>query len=153
MRDQKGQHLGLRLSTEVHPPYTEHDCAWLSGEGYFEGMSQDEVLTEQRDAAILPHVRTCLVSVRNVLHGAHRKLGHPRNQSLVRLMRTARCQVEALAYTQCLTCPACLGKKETAAKVPKSGAALPTYQFETHRGAGPQTHQRNTREQPTLYRA
>lgn len=91
--------------TGTIPPYPDDPFSFLFGDGYPEDMAQYDLLTEHWAYHISPQVRTRPLAVLSMLRRAHRALGHPRNQSWVRLMKTDRCQESALEYARSVKRP------------------------------------------------
>ena len=53
----------------------------------------------------------CPIDVRRMIRNAHVNLGHPSNHALVRLMRTAKCHPDMVAYARHMKCPSCARRK------------------------------------------
>ena len=54
-----------------------------------------------------PEVRKVPQSVKRMIRNAHRNLGHPSNFALVRMMKTAKCPEDMIAYARYMKCPTC----------------------------------------------
>lgn len=74
-------------------------------------MAQDGVRTEYSDDVIPPPARTGLASVRKCFAGHIDIWEHPNKQSMVRLIRTARCHIESRVCATRLTCPTCMRRR------------------------------------------
>lgn len=82
-------------------PYPDDFVSFLTGDDHPADMTQDDLFMERLDDHIPPSARICPMAVIMMIRRAHRNLGHPSIQSLVRLMETARCQASALEYAIC----------------------------------------------------
>lgn len=55
-----------------------------------------------------PEAQHCPARIRKLVRRAHYNLGHPSNSALVRIMRTARCDKDAIEYAKHTKCPTCI---------------------------------------------
>ena len=89
-------------------PWDDDMFAFLTGEDYAPDMAADDLIAPE---ALPPEARKCPEHLRRMVRNAHRNLGHPSNFALVRLMRTAKCHPDLIAYAGHMQCPTCLRRK------------------------------------------
>ena len=70
------------------------------------------------DADLPPEARRCPIPVRRMIRNAHNSLGHPSNHALVRLMKTAKCHEDMIAYARHMKCPTC-ARRQPPARIPR----------------------------------
>ena len=80
-------------------------------------MHADDLLTGN-DSELPPEAKRCPVEVRKMIRNAHVNLGHPSNHALVRLMRTAKCHPDLIAYARHMKCPTCK-RRQPPARIPR----------------------------------
>ena len=102
-----------RKKVRRHPhdldPYPDDFFAHLTAEDIPDWNTDDLLIGG--DADLPPEARKCPVDVRKMIRNAHVNLGHPSNHSLVRLMRTAKCHADMVAYARHMKCPSCVRRK------------------------------------------
>ena len=98
------------------PPYTDDMFAHLTAEDIPDWNTDD--LLVGNDADLPPEARRCPVDVRRMIRNAHNNLGHPSNHALVRLMKTAKCHPDMIAYARHMKCPSC-ARRVPPARIPK----------------------------------
>ncbi len=87
-------------------PYPDDFFAHLTAEDIPDWNSAD--LLVGGDADLPPEARRCPIDVRRMIRNAHCNRGHPSNHALVRLMKTAKCHEDMVAYARHMKCPSCM---------------------------------------------
>lgn len=99
------------LEQTTAPAFPDDLFSFLNAEAHADDMPQDDLISEPMDAQFPVGARTCPMYIRRIVRRSHRNLGHPIHQSLVRLMKMARCQQVALDYAKALRCPTGLRRR------------------------------------------
>ena len=98
-------------------PYTDDFYSYLTAED-IPDLTTDDLLVGN-DADLPPEARKCPIDVRRLIRNAHNNLGHPSNHAMVRLMKTAKCHPDMLAYARHMKCPTC-ARRQPPARIPKA---------------------------------
>ena len=91
--------LGLRGNSEENAMSLDRYLA-------AEDLAEDEDLP-LGDDDLPPSARKCSRKLRRVVQRAHKNLGHPSSEALVRVMQTAKCVPEMIEYAKHWKCPSC----------------------------------------------
>jgi hypothetical protein len=117
-----GQQIPRRVRRQMKthkddlPQYDDDFYAHLTAEDIPDWNTDD--LLVGNDADLPPEARKCPIDVRRIIRNAHNNLGHPSNHALVRLMKTAKCHQDMIAYARHMKCPTC-ARRQPPARVPK----------------------------------
>ena len=105
-----------RMHKDDLDPYPDDFFAHLTAEDIADWNADD--LLVGGDADLPPEARRCPTSVRRVIRNAHNNLGHPSNHALVRLMKTAKCHADMIAYARHMKCPSCQ-RRQPPSRIPR----------------------------------
>ena len=97
-------------------PYTSDLFSYLTAEDIPDWNSDDLLIGN--DADLPPEARRCPLPVRRMIRNAHNNLGHPSNFALVRLMKTAKCHPDMIAYARHMKCPTC-SRRQPPSRIPR----------------------------------
>ena len=98
-----------RMHKDDLDPYTSDFYSHLISEDIPDWNTDDLLIGQDED--LPPEARKCPVDVRRMIRNAHNNLGHPSNYALVRLMRTAKCHPDMIAYARHTKCASCSRRK------------------------------------------
>jgi len=98
------------------PGYPHDVSSFLQCEDYDDRSPGDAVIFQEDD--LPPEAKRVPASVKRMIRDAHRNLGHPSNFALVRIMRTAKCHPDHIAYARFMTCPTC-ARRQIPCRMPR----------------------------------
>ena len=85
--------------------YPSDIASHLQCEDFEDYHPESDLVVDEDD--LPPEARRVPKNVKRMIRNAHRNLGHPSNFALVRLMKTARCSEDLIAYARHMKCPTC----------------------------------------------
>ena len=105
-----------RMHKDDLEPYVDDFYSHLTAEDIPDWNTDDLLIGA--DENLPPEARKCPVDVRRMIRNAHNNLGHPSNYALVRLMRTAKCHPDMIAYARHMKCASC-SRRQPPSRIPR----------------------------------